>query len=546
MKFSKKLGFTVLGLLPTAAIAQETPAIPSVPADAIARIRAEGMNNSKVMATAQVLCDRFGARLTGSQALLDANAWTRDEMASWGMQAKLEAWGPFGRSWELQRTEAQVAAPYVAPLIAVPKAWSPPTAGRLDAEVVIFDPVTDTDYQNATGKLRGKIVLTSKPRELKPEFEPRASRRTDEELQKMAVAPVPTPTATPTPAPNAAPSNAASVPTAAAQRLARKLNFLREQGAALLLDNSNTASGGTVFTASALVPQDKPLSKPTATGRTRLLAQDAEAEGRVLPQMTLATENYNQLYRLVASGQKVRIRAQIASKFGGNARCFNTIAEIPGSDLKDQIVMLGGHMDSWQGSTGATDNAAGVSVAMEAARILLATGLKPRRTIRVALWTGEEEGLLGSAAYVNEHFGRIDTKGTTKTFVPGPEYEKLAAYYNLDNGGGKARGIFAQGNTAAAPYFKSWLSPLADLGAGTTTLSNTGSTDHISFDRIGLPGFQFIQDRLEYFTFTHHSNQDNYDRLQEDDLKQLSVVMATMVYQTAMMDERFPRKPFTP
>ena len=507
------------------------------------------MNRSQVMSTAQMICDRFGARLTGSQSLLGANAWTRDQMTRYGMKAHLEAWGPFGRSWELKSSEAQMVSPLTVPIIAAPKAWSPPTKGRVEADVVIFDPQTDADYQKAAGQLRGKIVLTSKPRDLKAEYEPRAAKRSDEDIQKLATAPNPATVATPTPTPVAAmapATNSATAPPASVTKLARKLNFLRTQGAALLLDNSANGSGGTIFVTSALVPQDVPLSKPTWSGRARMLAQDPEAKGRVVPQMMLATEDYNRLYRMVQEGQKVRVRAQIDATFGTNAQCFNTIAEIPGSDLKDEVVMLGAHMDSWQAATGATDNVAGVATCMEAARILMASGLRPRRTIRVALWTGEEEGLLGSAAYVQSHFGRLDTQGETKTLVKGADYEKLDAYYNLDNGTGKARGIFAQGNTAAAPYFAAWLAPLADLGAGTTTLANTGSTDHISFDRIGLPGFQFIQDRAEYFTLTHHSNQDTFDRLQGDDLKQLSVVMATIVYQTAMMDERMPRKPLAP
>jgi len=225
---------------------------------------------------------------------------------------------------------------------------------------------------------------------------------------------------------------------------------------------------------------------------------------------------------------------------------YNTIAEIPGTDpkLKDEIVMLGGHLDSWHSSTGATDNAAGCAVAMEAARIILASGLKPRRTIRVALWSGEEQGLNGSREYVKQHFGEMKGggQGQPGELVKGADYEKLSAYYNLDNGTGKIRGIYMQGNSSVAPIYKAWLSPFSDMGANTLTILNTGGTDHLSFDRIGLPGFQFIQDEIEYDTRTHHSNQDNYDRIQAEDMKQAATVMAAFVYQTAMMDEKIPRK----
>ncbi|RYG58904.1 M20/M25/M40 family metallo-hydrolase, partial [bacterium] len=277
----------------------------------------------------------------------------------------------------------------------------------------------------------------------------------------------------------------------------------------------------------------------------RLSAQDEGAKDRILPQMTLSTEDYNRLYRMVQSGQLVKMRAQITTKSEPKAPCYNTIGEIPGTDLKDQVVMMGAHMDSWQAGTGAADNAVGCAMVMEAARILRALNLQPRRTIRVALWTGEEQGLLGSAAYVRQHFGRIEGEGGQRKLVPGPEYEKLAAYYNLDNGAGRSRGIFAQSNTDAIPYFSSWLAPFSDISGDAVSAANTGSTDHVSFDRIGLPGFQFIQDNLDYFTQNHHSSQDVVDRVPEDDMKQAAIILATLAYQTAMMDERFPRKPFT-
>jgi len=269
----------------------------------------------------------------------------------------------------------------------------------------------------------------------------------------------------------------------------------------------------------------------------------------MLPQMTMATEDYNRLVRMIRQGVKPEMTIDIQTQYHDeDLMGYNTTAEIVGTDLKDEVVMLGGHMDSWHSSTGATDNAAGVAVAMEAVRILQTLGLKPRRTIRVGLWSGEEQGLLGSRAYVKQHFGEMQNASAAagqpakRELVKKPEYEKLSAYYNLDNGTGKIRGVYQQGNAAVAPIFRSWLEPFKDMGATTLTLANTGGTDHLAFDAIGLPGFQFIQDEIEYDTRTHHSNQDNYDRLQADDMKQAATIMAAFVYQTAMMDEKIPRK----
>jgi len=290
------------------------------------------------------------------------------------------------------------------------------------------------------------------------------------------------------------------------------------------------------------------------TSRTRLQPYQKEAESKMVPQMTMATEEYNRLVRMIKFGTNVKMTVNIQTQYhDDDPMVYNTTAEIPGTDpqLKDQLVMLGGHMDSWHAGTGATDNGAGVAVAMEAVRILQAAGLKPRRTIRIALWTGEEQGLLGSRAYVKQHFGEMQNQSPTAAFgmggqpgtlVKGSEYDKLSAYYNLDNGTGKIRGVYLQGNSAVAPIFKAWLDPFKDLGATTLTLSNTGGTDHLSYDALGLPGFQFIQDEIEYDARTHHSNQDVFDRIQADDMKQAATIMAAFIYQTAMMDEKIPRK----
>ena len=263
----------------------------------------------------------------------------------------------------------------------------------------------------------------------------------------------------------------------------------------------------------------------------------------------MASEDYNRLVRMVKTGVKPTMTVNIQAQYHDeDLMGYNTVAEIPGADpkLKEELVMVGGHLDSWHSGTGATDNAAGCAVAMEAARILIATGLKPRRTIRVALWSGEEQGLNGSREYVTQQFGSMKPSGTPGQpgeLVSTANYDKFSAYYNLDNGTGKIRGVYMQGNPLVQPYFEAWFAPFADLGARTLTLSNTGGTDHLSFDRIGLPGFQFIQDEIEYDTRTHHSNQDNFDRIQADDMKQAATIMAAFIYQTAMMDEKMPRKP---
>jgi Zn-dependent M28 family amino/carboxypeptidase len=295
----------------------------------------------------------------------------------------------------------------------------------------------------------------------------------------------------------------------------------------------------------------------------RLSVYDPKAEAKMVPQVTVSAEQYNRMMRMMQAGEKVRMTVDLQVEYQDQDNMgYNTIAEIPGSDLKDEVVMLGGHMDSWHSGTGATDNGAGVSVAMEAVRIIQALGLKPRRTIRIALWTGEEQGLLGSRAYVAKHFGKLEggpgggggggggfggggngANTTPAKLTTLPEYEKFSGYFNLDNGTGKIRGIYLQGNKGVRDLFSQWLMPFRDMGASTITISNTGGTDHQSFDGIGLPGFQFIQDEIEYDTRTHHSNQDVFDRIQADDMKQAATIMAAFVYQTAMRDEKLPRKP---
>ena len=547
-------------LLPTFAFAQTNGTAPAktvytAPKADIDKIRDEGMNRSQVMQTLSYLTNVIGPRLTNSPNMKRANEWTRDTMARWGMQnAKLEPWGPFGRGWSLRSFSAEVVEPQVFPVIAFPKAWTPSTKGAVTAEVVHFEAKTEADLDKFRGKLSGKIVLTTPgTREIKPVEKPLASRRSDAELAKMAAETSATGQPRPQPSPLTEEQRAA---LREQQLLTFKIgDFLLQEKPAVLVDTSTRGSGGgTVFVQGASVAQPVPANPETFSFRNALPAYKKEAESRMLPQMTIASEDHNRLVRMIQQGITPRMTVNIQAQYhDDDLMGYNTVAEIPGTDptLKDELVMVGGHMDSWHSSTGATDNAAGTAVAMEAARIILASGLKPRRTIRVALWSGEEQGLIGSREYVKQQFGELKNApafGPRDPNAPQPElvkkdnYDKLSAYYNLDNGTGRIRGVYMQGNTMVKPYFEAWLAPFSDLGASTVTILNTGGTDHQSFDRIGLPGFQFIQDEMEYSTRTHHSNQDNYDRLQADDMKQAATIMAAFVYQTAMMDEKLPRK----
>lgn len=575
----------VFAALPAGALAQSSTgaraAVYTAPKEVIDKIKEEGMNRSQVMQTLSYLTNVIGGRLTNSPNMKRANEWTRDTMAKWGMQnAKLEAWGPFGRGWEVKRFSAQVSAPYSFPVIAYPKAWSPglekvapqptpppvnkksktpppalPVNTTVTADVVYLDATNEADLEKYKGQLKGKIVMMSGVRELKADFDGMASRFSDHDLLAMANAPDPNSVQRP----QGPPANA----DAQQRRLqrfienARRAKFVIEEGAALVVDNSSNGSGGTIFVSAASVAADIPDNPLDFFSQRRLQPWDKEAESKMVPQITMATEDYNRLARMIQAGEKVQMTVDLAVQYhDDDFMGYNTVAEIPGTDpsLKDELVMLGGHMDSWHSGTGATDNGAGVAVAMEAARILIAAGLKPRRTIRVALWSGEEQGLNGSRGYVTQHFGEVKGGGSPfggpspntgpSELVKGPDYDKLSAYFNLDNGTGRIRGVYLQGNTSVSSIFRAWLAPFGEMGASTLTLQNTGGTDHLSFDRIGLPGFQFIQDEIEYDTRTHHSNQDVFDRIQADDMKINATIMAAFVYQTAMMDEQMPRKAF--
>lgn len=564
-------------LLPAFTFGQTAPKIYEAPKEIVDKIKDEGMNRSQVMKTLSYMSDVIGPRLTGSPGLKRANEWTRDQMASWGLQnAHLESWGPFGRGWTLKRYYAMVDGPTAFPVISYPKAWSPgtdtlmpppppvdpkakgkppaapaSTSTAFTGEVVRFNATKEEDLEQYKGKLKGKIILMSPTREVKAWLEAPGKRFTDAELLALADAPDPAAARRPAGAPAGGPGGPGGNFAQAAQFNGRRMRFLVEEGSAILLD-AGRGDGGTIFVqgAAAVPPATPTPGVPNPTVRDKA--------AKVPIQISAAVEHYNRIARMVDAGEKVTMTVDLAVEFqDADPMSYNTIAEIPGTDKADEIVMLGGHIDSWQAGTGATDNGAGCAVMMEAVRILQTLGLKPRRTIRVGLWSGEEQGLLGSRAYVRQHFGyRGDPNapafggggGGGQNQTPQPltklaEYDKLSAYFNIDNGTGKVRGVYMQGNEAVRPIFRNWLAPFKEMGANTLSLSNTGGTDHLSFDGIGLPGFQFIQDAVEYDTRTHHSNMDVFDRIQADDMKQMSIILATFVYQTAMMDEKMPRKP---
>ena len=517
------------------------PAVYTAPKETIDKIRDEGINRSQVMQTLSYMTDVIGGRLTGSPSMKRANEWTRDKMQEWGMQnAHLQSWGPFGRGWSVRKFSAVVTEPQFLNVIAYPKAWSPSTKGAMSGEVVHLDAKTPEDLAKYKGQLRGKIVLVSNLRPVKPIDKALVNRMSDEDLAKLAAAPDPSASGDTGNPPPAMIKNFVDMMNSQA----KKMKFLIDEGAAVMIDSSNQGSGGTVFVQGAGVGVEMGEVKTIDDifGAAAFQPFNKKWEANMMPQATMATEDYNRLVRMIDQGAKPKMTVEIDSQFhDDDPMGYNTVAEIPGSDpaLKDEVVILGGHLDSWHSSTGATDNGAGCAAVMEAARIILASGLKPRRTIRVALWSGEEQGIFGSTAYVKQHFGEKKNGALTKA----ADYDKLSAYYNLDNGTGKIRGVYMQGNSGARPFFEAWLAPFADLGAKTLTLSNTGGTDHLPFDAIGLPGFQFIQDPVEYDTRTHHSNQDNFDRIQADDMKQSATIIAAFAYQTAMMDGKLPRKP---
>lgn len=516
----------LLSIIPLFLIAVALSAQEKLDMEMIGKIRKEGLENSHVMDIAFHLTDANGPRLTSSPGFFKAANWAKDQLAQWGLvNAALEPWGNFGKGWELKKSYVAMTAPYYRPLIAFPKTWTRGTNGLKNAEVILIEVKDSADVENYKGKLSGKVLLPYRADTLKQSFKADAERYTDEGLKKMAEAP------------SQQQRPLQPVDTAAQRRFREQ--FMRSRGPmqALNLLKETAIKEGAVAILSTSRGQDGTIF---VQGGGSYAADAAEN----FLDIVLAMEDYLSLQRIVKNGIPVKLDVDVQTAFSNpDSKAYNVVAEIKGTDptLKDELVMLGGHLDSWQGATGATDNAAGCAVMMEAVRILKTLGVKPRRTIRIALWSGEEQGLLGSRAYVKHHFAEIDT--STKKWVLKPEHEKFSSYYNIDNGTGKIRGIYLQGNDNVKDIFTQWLAPFHDLGATTVTISNTGGTDHQSFDGVGLPGFQFIQDPIEYDTRTHHSNMDSYDHLIPADLQQMATIVASFVYNSAMRDEKLPRKP---
>ncbi len=505
----KIIGLFIVGLLLISGLyAQE-----KVDMEAINTIKKEGLDNSKVMDIAFHLTDVSGSRLTNSPGYFRAANWARTEMEKWGLtNAALEPWGDFGKSWELKKSYIAVTAPYYRPLIGFPKTWTKGTGGLKSAEVLLVKANDSATLEWHRSKMKGKVVLLYRNDTLKQSFKPDATRLTDEELTKMANA------APPPPPDTAEPRRRREQQLRNRNSIASKLKDMAgQEGAVAVLSMTPAGYDGTLF----------------VQGGGLYGANDPE---NVLDIM-VAMEDYLTIQRLTDNNYSVKLDVDVQTEFSNkDLKGYNVVAEIKGTILSNELVMLGGHLDSWQGATGATDNAAGCAAMMEAIRILKQSGLKPRRTIRIVLWSGEEQGLLGSLAYVKNHFADPATMELKE------EHAKVSAYFNLDNGTGKIREIYLQGNEKVKPVFTQWLEPFNSLGASTITISNTGGTDHLSFNAVGIPAFQFIQDGIEYGTRTHHTNMDSYDHLIAADLTQAATIVAAFAYNAANRDEKLPRK----
>ncbi len=493
--------------------------------DMVNRIRDEGFNHSQVMETLGYMTDIIGPRLTGSPQLKEANDWTLEKFTEWGLKnGELEGF-EFGRGWTTSKSVVTMTAPRTAQLYALPMSWHPSTDGPVSGEVVKVKIKSEKDFEKYEGKLSGKIVLLSDAMDAKDPTKPAFKRYTDEELAKNTEFRVP-------------------VTGPDRPRNFEKL-FLFEQDLYAFLKKEGAIA------AVRRSPRDAALIE--ASGYLHKVGQTPE-----LPAVSMSTEDYERILRIVDRDVAVSLTIEVEAQFyDQDTKAYNTLAEIPGMGSNPEIVMAGAHLDSWVVGDGAVDNGAGSAVIMEAARILKALNVKPKRTIRFALWGGEEQGLYGSAHHVRSNYGDRpvvddEKRATLPSFfwfnetwpiTTKPAHKKLSAYFNLDNGSGKIRGIYGEGNVALKPVFERWFEPFEDLGAQTISLNKTGGTDHLYFQWVGLPAFQFIQDPLDYGSRLHHTQIDTLDHVSEADLKQAAVIMATFLYNAAMRDERLPRKP---
>lgn len=502
------LAAAIAGFVAAPLLARDEP----VDLNAIHRIKAEGLGNrSQVMDTLSWLTDVHGPRLTNSPGMKVAAEWAKTRMEEWGFaNVQFAPWGPFGRGWENERLSINMIAPRPFEMLGYPKAWTPGTDGPVTADVVRATLDTEGDLKQAAGTLKGKIVLLGETRDVSLLWDGVARRFTDEELQAMEAQPV---------GGRGGRGRFGGPPRPGAVSTTERMAFLAAEGAVAVFEPSSASrsDNGSIFVGGGL---------PGRNG-------DAPA----VPQIVLAIEHFNRLARILDKKIPVTVALNVQNRFYDDVNSYNVMAELPGTDKKDEVVMLGAHFDSWHAGTGAVDNASGSAVMMEAMRILKATGLPLRRTVRLGLWTGEEQGLIGSRMYVTEMYGDRATMKTTKA------HETFAGYFNMDNGSGAIRGVYLQGNDAVAPVFEAWMKPLASLGMTTLTIRNTGGTDHQAFDAIGLPGWQFIQDPLDYGTRSHHTNWDVYERAVPEDLMKNAVIIATFVYHAANREDLLPRKP---
>jgi hypothetical protein len=521
------------------------PATENVDLTMYARIRDEGFKHSHVMEFADALTNGIGPRLTGSPNMKKANEWTRDTLTKIGLEnAHLEDWGEFGMGWQQVNTWGRIITPDTEPIWLQAAPWSPSTNGPVSGEAVFINVSDASQLDRYKGRLKGKIVLFGAIRTTPDNNDSLFHRYSDAELAEMET--------------YQSGQNVAGTPQVNIQQLmadrariqqvrTAALKMMTEEGVAAIItptrDGRNGGGSGIIF---------------DDNGANLVRGAQTKETAVTIPNAVMMIEHYNRLARLLENKVPVTLELNIDTKFtGDHEHGFDTVAEIPGCDpkLKDQVVMVGGHLDSWISGTGATDNAAGSVVAMEAVRILKALGIKPKRTIRIALWSGEEQGLFGSQGYVKNHFGTFAEPEHADPNIPSfmrqrgkltttKEWETLDAYYNLDNGTGKVRGVYTQENYAIAPIFRQWIAPLKDLGVSTISYRNTGGTDHLSYDAVGLPGFQYIQDPMDYETRTHHSDMDTFDRLHAADLQQAAVIEAIFLYNTSEREAMMPRKPF--
>lgn len=520
---------SALALTLTLALVQPVPVRADEKVDllAIHKLKREAYDNSKVMDTLFHLTDVNGARLTGSPGHQRAAEFAVKRLKEYGIEdSKLEKF-EFGNGWSFSRFAMNMVEPVTSPIIGYPMAWTPGTNGPLTAEVIYAPLTTAADMQKWKGKLRDKIVMVERVRDLALPLTPQAKRYTDAELEEILKMqeggagnrPPVTAEMLGLPPTTQLPSDGDALQRMVRGMRAQRIKFLKEEGAAAVLTVSTKGEGGTVFGTSYGSQDPKNEVPPTA--------------------VAIAGEHYARMVRLLNAKIPVKLEIDIKAEFHQASKdSFNVIGDLAGTGKnKDEVVMIGAHLDSWHGATGATDNGASCAVMIEVMRILKASGVKLNRSVRIGLWGGEEQGLLGSRAYAKEHFADRETMTLKK------DHAKFSAYFNIDNGGGKLRGIYAQSNEMVMPIFKEWIAPFKEMGVTHVSIRNTGSTDHVSLDEVGLPAFQFIQDPLDYSPRTHHSNMDTYDRIQKSDLMQQASALASFVYHAANRDEMMPRKP---